>query len=34
MKNWDLEYYIMPDEYIGFDKQQKRIRNIDLLTGK
>ena len=34
MKNWDLEYYIMPYEYIGFDKQQKRIRNIDLTDWK
>jgi hypothetical protein len=34
MKNWDLEYYIMPDEYIGFDKQQKQIRNIDLAEWK
>jgi hypothetical protein len=34
MKNWDLEYYIMPDEYIGFDKHQKQIRNIDLTDWK
>lgn len=34
MKNWELEYYIMPDEYIGFDKHQKQIRSLDLTAWK
>ena len=30
MKDWNLEYYIMPDEYMCFDKHMKQIRNINL----
>jgi hypothetical protein len=34
VNNWELEYYIMLDDYIGFDKQQKQIRDIDLTDWK
>ncbi len=30
LNNWNLEYYIMPDEYVCFDKHMKQIRNINL----
>lgn len=34
MKNWNLEYYITPDEYVCLDKKQKLIRDIDLTGWK
>ena len=34
MKNWKLEYYITPDEYVFFDKKQKLIKDIDLTGWK
>lgn len=30
MKDWNLEYYIMSDEYMCFDKHMKQISNINL----
>lgn len=32
--DWTLEYYLMPDEYMGFDEKKKQIRNIDLTGWK
>lgn len=34
MKQWELEYYITPSEYVSFDKRQKQIRNLDLTGWK
>lgn len=37
MKNqsdWNLEYYIMPDEYMAFNEKQEQIRNLNLMGWK